>query len=79
MAHTHAPSHDPRIGARRQFPERIPPLAPTCGAPPADQEQLAVRCIHTMRTLAMDAVQQANSGVLEARVRSDAFPWSTNV
>jgi hypothetical protein len=38
-----------------------------------------VRCIHTVRTLAMDAVQQANSGVLEARVRSDAFPWSTNV
>src|SRR5262245_1081919 len=34
---------------------------PQRGAPPADKAQLAVRCINTMCTLAMDAVQQPNS------------------
>jgi Transketolase, thiamine diphosphate binding domain/Transaldolase/Fructose-6-phosphate aldolase len=62
MANTHATSHDPRIGAPAAVREAQTATGPQRGAPPADKAQLAVRCIHTMRTLAMDAVQQANSG-----------------
>ena len=62
MAHTHATSHDPRISAPAAVREAQTATGPQRGAPSADKAQLAVRCIHTMRTLAMDAVQQANSG-----------------
>src|SRR5438874_12214306 len=61
MANTHATSHDPRIGAPAAVREAQTATGPQRGAPPADKAQLAVRCIHTVRTLAMDAVQQANS------------------
>jgi len=61
MAHTHATSHDPRISAPAAVREAQTATGPQRGAPSADKAQLAVRC-HTMRTLAMDAVQQANSG-----------------
>jgi hypothetical protein len=62
MANTHATSHEPRIGAPAAVREAQTATGPQRGAPPADKAQLAVRCINTMRTLAMDAVQQANSG-----------------
>jgi hypothetical protein len=62
MANTHATSHEPRISAPAAVREAQTATGPQRGAPSADKAQLAVRCIHTMRTLAMDAVQQANSG-----------------
>jgi transketolase len=62
MAHTHATSHDPQIGAPAAARAARTATGPQRGAPPADKAQLAVRCINTMHPLAMDAVQQPNSG-----------------
>jgi hypothetical protein len=62
MAQTHATSHDPQRGAPAAARDAQTATGPQRGALPADTAQLAVRCIHTMRTLAMDAVQQPNSG-----------------
>jgi len=62
MAQTHATSPDLRIGAPAAARAAQTATGPQRGAPPADTAQFAVRCINPMRTLAMDAVQQPNSG-----------------
>jgi transketolase len=62
MANTHATSHEPRIAAPAAILEANTATRGHRGAPAGDGEQLELRCINTIRTLAMDAVQKANSG-----------------
>ena len=62
MANVQAQRHDPGVGAAvdTSAPGRVTGLQ--VGTTTADREQLELRCINTIRTLAMDAVQKANSG-----------------
>ncbi len=57
MANT---SHESRVGAPAAILEAN--TGARRGAPAAKQEELELLCINTIRTLAMDAVQKANSG-----------------
>ena len=54
--------HEPRIGAPAAVIEANTASPVHRGAPAADEEQLEKLSINTIRTLAMDAVQKANSG-----------------
>ncbi|MGZ4836131.1 MAG: hypothetical protein ACXVZZ_10890, partial [Terriglobales bacterium] len=62
MANTQATSHEARIGAPAAIVEANTSTRAHRGAPSPDKEQLELLCINTIRTLAMDAVQKANSG-----------------
>lgn len=59
MANT---SHESRIGAPAAILEANTAGGVRRGVPAAKQEELELLCINTIRTLAMDAVQKANSG-----------------
>lgn len=50
----------PNTATRTKYP--TPAAALQVGTVTADRDQLELRCINTIRTLAMDAVQKANSG-----------------
>jgi transketolase len=60
MANTQPTSHEARIGAPAAMVEANTATRGHRGTPPV--EQLELLCINTIRTLAMDAVQKANSG-----------------
>ncbi|MGZ4789883.1 MAG: transketolase, partial [Terriglobales bacterium] len=62
MANTQATSHEPCIGAPAAILAANTATRVRRGAQPAEKEQLELLCINTIRTLAMDAVQKANSG-----------------
>ena len=55
-------SHESRVGAPAAILEANTSVAARRGAPATKQEELEQLCINTIRTLAMDAVQKANSG-----------------
>ena len=61
MERPHATSHEAR-GAPTGAAEGTAPTAMRRGSRRAEEEQADLLCIQTIRTLAMDAVQQANSG-----------------
>jgi transketolase len=62
MANAQAGSHEPRIGAPAAVIEANTATRARRGGTMAEQEQLEALSINTIRTLAMDAVQKANSG-----------------
>jgi transketolase len=64
MANAEATSHEVRIGASAEMIESNTATRGERGAHGAGKpdEQLELLCINTIRTLAMDAVQKANSG-----------------
>src|SRR5438270_6548746 len=64
MAETQATSHESRIAAPAAVLEANTATPAQRGAVATDKpdEQLELLCINTIRTLAMDAVQKANSG-----------------
>jgi transketolase len=55
-------SHESRAGAPAAILEANTAGPARRGAPAAKQEEMELLCINTIRTLAMDAVQKANSG-----------------
>jgi transketolase len=57
MANTQAPSHESAVRAQPATGVRL-----QRGAISDPKQELELRCINTIRTLAMDAVQKANSG-----------------
>jgi transketolase len=62
MANPQAVSRDARITAPAAMIEANTATPILRGKPAGDQEQVESLCINTIRTLAMDAVQKANSG-----------------
>ena len=62
MQNPRAASHEARIGALVVLIEANTATRVHRGEPASDQEQLESRCINTIRTLAMDALQKANCG-----------------
>jgi transketolase len=64
MANTQVTSHEPRIGAPAAMIEANTATRAHRGDTTAERpdEQIELLCINTIRTLAMDAVQKANSG-----------------